>query len=164
MRESGNPQGRNGMKILVSACLLGEDCKYDGGNNFNEAVLALTAKHELVPVCPEVLGGLPIPRVPCEIVGELVVSREGENVDDQFRRGARKALEIALENDVDLAILQPRSPSCGVRQRYDGTFSGRKIPGSGIFAQLLHDRGIPATDLVQSEQDLLQFIERYKKP
>ncbi len=129
------------MKVLVSACLLGENCKYSGGNNRNERVLAFLRGHEAVPVCPEVLGGLPTPRTPAEIVAGVVTDRDGKNVDQKFRRGAALALELARREGAELAILQPKSPSCGARQVYDGTFSGRKINGRGVFAQLLLENG-----------------------
>ena len=134
------------MKILVSACLLGENCKYSGGNNENKAVLDYVKEHEIVPVCPEVLGGLPVPRMPAEIVDGIVRCRDGHLVDHEFRSGAAKALEIALNEGVDLAILQSRSPSCGVKAVYDGTFSGKIIPGEGVFAELLRKKGIRAID------------------
>lgn len=130
------------MKIAVSACLLGHNCKYNGSNNRNQAVLDYVAGHEVVPVCPEQLGGLPIPRVPAEIVDGVVVNAEGERVDAQFRRGARRALDVVQQAGADLAILQPRSPSCGVHQVYDGTFSSTLIDGEGIFAALLREHGI----------------------
>jgi uncharacterized protein YbbK (DUF523 family) len=129
------------VKVLVSACLLGENCKYSGGNNRNETVLAFLKDHEAVPVCPEVLGGLPAPRTPAEIVDGAVIARDGENVDQAFRRGAELALDIARRAGAELAVLQPRSPSCGVRQVYDGTFSGRRVPGMGVFARLLAENG-----------------------
>ena len=134
------------MKILVSACLLGENCKYSGGNNKNQAVLDFIKGHEIVPVCPEVMGGLSIPRMPAEIVKGVVCRRDGRSVDKEFRSGAAKALEIALNKKVDLAILQSRSPSCGVKAVYDGTFSGTIIPGGGVFAALLRENGIRAID------------------
>lgn len=134
------------MKILVSACLMGQNCKYNGGNNYSEKVMEFVTGHEVIAVCPESLGGLPIPRVPSEIKDGTVINREGVSVDREFREGAQKALKIALDNDVDLAILQSRSPSCGTKEVYDGTFSGTKIPGKGIFAQLLADAGIKAVD------------------
>ena len=134
------------MKILVSACLLGENCKYNGGNNRSEAILRFLEGHEVIGVCPEVLGGLPIPRIPSEILNGVVTNREGVSVDRNFRDGAARALEIALENRVDMAILQSRSPSCGVNEIYDGTFSGTKIPGHGVFAQMLIDAGIRVID------------------
>ena len=93
------------MKILVSACLLGENCKYSGGNNYNQAVCDFARGHQVVPVCPEVLGGLPTPRCPAEIVQGVVTNKEGINVDREFRAGAAKALAIAKENGVELAIL-----------------------------------------------------------
>ena len=130
------------MKILVSACLLGENCKYSGGNNYNQAVCDFARGHRVVLVCPEVLGGLPTPRCPAEIVQGVVTNKEGINVDREFRAGAAKALAIAKENGVELAILQSRSPSCGVKEIYDGTFSGTKIPGQGVFAKMLMDEGI----------------------
>lgn len=131
------------MRVLISACLLGENCKYSGGNNRNETVLAWLREqgHEAVPVCPEQLGGLPTPRTPAEIVNGVVTDRDGRNVDAEFRRGAALALEAARREGAALAILQPRSPSCGVKQVYDGTFSGRRVDGQGIFAQLLWENG-----------------------
>lgn len=132
------------MRVLVSACLLGENCKYSGGNNRNETVLAWLERRgaQAVPVCPEVLGGLPVPRTPAEIVDGIVTTRDGRSVDREFRRGAEMALETAKREGVELAVLQPRSPSCGVRQVYDGTFSGTKIDGQGVFARLLLDSGL----------------------
>ena len=132
------------MKVLVSACLLGENCKYSGGNNRDPRVADWLRDQgcEAVPVCPEVLGGLPVPRTPAEIVDGVVTTRDGVNVDAAFRRGAALALEIAEREGAELAILQPRSPSCGARQVYDGTFSGRKVPGMGVFAGLLRERGV----------------------
>lgn len=132
------------MKALVSACLLGENCKYSGGNNLDPRVAdwLREAGCEAVPVCPEVLGGLPVPRTPAEIVDGAVTAKDGRNVDAAFRRGAALALKIARREGAVLAVLQPRSPSCGVREVYDGTFSGRKVPGMGVFARLLVENGI----------------------
>lgn len=129
------------MKIMVSACLLGENCKYSGGNNRSEKVLEYIKGHEVFPVCPEVMGGLPTPRVPAEIVCGTVINKDGVNVDREYRMGAEAALEIAKRENIDLAILQPRSPSCGAREIYDGTFSGRRIPGQGVTAALLEKNG-----------------------
>ncbi|MBR5301559.1 MAG: DUF523 domain-containing protein [Clostridia bacterium] len=134
------------MKIMVSACLLGENCKYSGGNNRDERVLAFLEGHEVFPVCPEVMGGLPTPRPPAEIVGSEVINKEGISVDREYRLGAQMALEIAQKEKIDLAILQSRSPSCGVKQIYDGTFSGTKIPGSGILAGQLIRHGFAVLD------------------
>lgn len=135
------------MKILVSACLLGMNCRYDGGNNRNDKVVSLIEDNEVIPVCPECLGKLPTPRPPSEIVGGVVTNIEGVSVDRQFRTGAAEALRIALENNVDFAVLQSRSPSCGVKQIYDGTFSRTLKPGKGVFAQLLDENGIKAVDI-----------------
>ena len=134
------------MKIMVSACLLGENCKYSGGNNLRPELLRLLAGHTVIPVCPEILGGLPTPRIPAEIVNGTVINREGQSVDAAFRLGAEKALETALREKPDLIILQSRSPSCGVREVYDGTFSGKKIPGRGIFAELAVRAGFRVMD------------------
>lgn len=134
------------MKIMVSACLLGENVKYNGGNNKSEALLGLLESHTVIPVCPEVLGGLPVPRTPAEVVGGTVTNRNGESVDEAFRRGAQKALDIANREKPDLIILQSRSPSCGVKQIYDGTFSGTLIPGQGIFARMAEEAGFKVMD------------------
>lgn len=138
------------MKIMVSACLMGENCKYNGGNNFSEKVLNYVKGHEVISVCPEVMGGLPTPRVPAEIVNDVVTTKDGQNVDKEFRLGAEKALQIAQENQVDLVILQSRSPSCGSKQIYDGSFSGKKINGQGIFAKMLTENDFQVMD----EEDL----------
>lgn len=140
------------MKIAVSACLLGENCKYNGGNNFSEKVKDYVSGHEVISVCPEVLGGLPIPREPAEIVGGVVRHKDGSSVDQEFRNGARRALEIMLANEVELVILQSRSPSCGVDYVYDGTFSKRLIPGQGVFAALLKEHGIKTIDVADMQQ------------
>ena len=134
------------MVILVSACLLGENCKYNGGNNRNERVLRYVQGHEVIPVCPEVLGGLPCPRKPVEWVGECVLTRDGDDCTENFRLGVQKAMDIIGDKHIDLAILQSRSPTCGVKQIYDGTFSGVRIDGMGALARALHERGVPLTD------------------
>lgn len=134
------------MKILVSACLLGKNCKYNGGNNLNQGVLDFIEGHEVIGVCPEQLGGLSTPRLPAEMVEGIVTNKEGISVDNEFRKGAQEALAVALENKVDLAILQSRSPSCGVKEIYDGSFSGKKVKGQGVFARLLTKYGIKVLD------------------
>ena len=132
------------MRIAVSACLLGERCKYNGGSNEDERLVVALAGHDLVPVCPEVLGGLPVPRPRAEIRAGNVVNEHNESVDAAFRLGAERALaRIEAAGGVDLAVLQPRSPSCGVGRIYDGMFSGTLVPGNGVFAELLLARGIP---------------------
>lgn len=135
------------MKIAVSACLLGDNCKYNGGNNFSEKVAKFVQGHEVIPVCPEVMGGLPTPRESSEIVDGVVRHKDGTSVDEEFRRGAEIALKKVLENGVELVILQSRSPSCGVKEIYDGTFSGTLIPGQGVFAKLLTENGIEVIDV-----------------
>lgn len=132
------------MKILVSACLLGENCKYNGGNNYCKEVARFVKEHHVVTVCPEVLGGLSIPRKPAEIVDGIVRNEDGTSVDREFRTGAEVALQIAISQQVELAILQERSPSCGISSIYDGTFSGTLISGEGVFAALLRKNGIPS--------------------
>lgn len=134
------------MKIMVSACLLGDNVKYNGGNNRHEKVLEYIKGHEVVPVCPEMLGGLPVPRAPGEIQDGIVRNEDGTSVDYEYRTGAAKALEIAESERIDMAILQSRSPSCGVNQIYDGSFTGRKIKGMGVFARLLSEKGYKVVD------------------
>lgn len=130
------------MKVIVSACLLGENCKYNGSNNRCQKVIDFVKDHEVIPVCPEQMGGLSTPRLPAEITNGKVMNTEGVSVDAEFCKGAEAALEIALEKEATHAILQPRSPSCGCKQVYDGTFSKTLIPGKGVFAQMLADHGI----------------------
>jgi len=135
------------MKIFVSACLLGENCKYNGGNNYSEAVIEYIKGHEVISMCPEVEGGLSIPRCPAEIVNGIVTTKEGVSVDNEFRRGAEKILDVVLENNVEVAILQSRSPSCGIGRIYDGTFSKTLTDGNGVLAKLLLDNGIRVIDV-----------------
>ena len=135
------------MKIMVSACLAGENCKYNGGNNRSEKVLKMMAENEVLTVCPEQMGGLSTPRVPAEIRDGVVTAKDGRNVDAQFRAGAAKCLEIAKREQPDLIVLQSRSPSCGVKQRYDGTFSGKLVDRAGVTAQLLMDNGFRCIDV-----------------
>ena len=132
---------------MVSACLLGENCKYNGGNNKNSELLHLLSGNTVIPVCPEVLGGLPTPRIPAEIAGGSVIDRKGISVDAAFRKGAETALEIAEKEKPVLIILQSRSPSCGVKEIYDGSFSGRLIPGQGIFAEMAQKAGFHIKDV-----------------
>lgn len=129
-------------KIIVSACLLGENCKYNGGNNKNEEVIALGDDYELIPVCPECFGGLPIPRVPSEIRDGKAYSKDGKDLTEAFLSGAEQTLYIAKEVNAPCAVLKENSPSCGFGKIYDGTFSGNKIQGNGITAQLLYDNEI----------------------
>lgn len=137
------------MKIAVSACLLGENCKYNGGNNFNEKLARFLEGHEVVGVCPEVFGGLPTPRPTSEIVDGVVRHKDGTSVDKEFRKGAEESLRIVKDMGAELVILQSRSPSCGVGTIYDGTFSKTLIPGDGVFVKLLKENGIRVMDISQ---------------
>lgn len=132
------------MRVLVSACLLGRNCKYSGGNNRNERVLAFLRDKECVPVCPEVEAGLPVPRPPVEIRAGRVVTKDGRDMDEIYRRGATRVLSRI--GKVDLAILKSGSPTCGVHDIYDGTFSGKKIKGQGVLAEALVRAGVPVVD------------------
>ena len=135
------------MKIAVSACLLGENCKYNGGNNYSKKVADFIKGHQVIGVCPELSGGLPVPREPAEIVDGVVRTKDGASVDEAFRLGAEAAMKIIEENDIELVILQSRSPSCGTKTIYDGTFSGKLITGKGVFAQMLAERNFKTVDV-----------------
>ena len=142
-------------RILISACLVGDNVKYDGGNNKNPLIEKLLEKYELVPFCPEVEGGLPTPRHPSEQRGEQVVNDIDEDVTDEFNRGADLALNICLYLKIKKAILKERSPSCGVHSIYDGTFSHKVIPGSGVTATLLKRKGIE----VYNEDEIPELLD-----
>jgi uncharacterized protein YbbK (DUF523 family) len=135
---------------IVSACLCGINCKYSGGNNFNPKLYKEMIDGKLLPVCPEVLGGLQTPRSPCEIKDGRVYTKDGQDVTSNFKCGARRTLDIALAVGAGRAILKQRSPSCGCGKIYDGSFSGRVIDGNGITAGLLLAEGIE----VLSEEDI----------
>jgi len=128
--------------ILVSACLLGEPCRYDGKSKPCERVIALKDTYNLIPICPEVMGGLPTPRVPSEICGEHVLMKDGRDVTENYNRGALTALEIARKNACTVAILKEKSPSCGSGLIHNGLFDGGIVEGDGITAQLLKSEGI----------------------
>ena len=130
------------MRILVSACLLGCPCRYDGASKPHPAVLALAERHALVPVCPEQLGGLPTPRPPAERRGDRVVTQHSD-VTEQYRRGAEETLKLCKLLGCEAAVLKERSPSCGRGTVYDGTFTGTLTPGDGVTAELLAAHGIP---------------------
>ena len=129
-------------RLLISACLLGRNCKYSGGNNYHPLTEALRDRYELVPVCPECMGGLPIPHDPAERVGDKVISRTGTDVTAPFKKGAELALRRARQTGAKLALLKERSPSCGCGAIYDGTFTGTVVPGSGVAAELLAKNGV----------------------
>lgn len=137
------------MNILVSACLLGVNCKYDGKNNLREEVKELANVHNLIPFCPEVYGGLPTPRIPSERQGDIVINAEGQDVTEYFNKGAQEALKLAKDFDCMYAIFKAKSPSCGCNKIYDGTFSKTLKDGDGVTAELLKKHGI--TVLTETE-------------
>ena len=147
-------------KILISACLLGENVKYDGGNNRLHVNILEQWKEQgvLVPLCPEVLGGLSVPRSVCEVIKgtRQVITQNGEDVSEAFSRGAKEALRIAQDEGVVMAILKARSPSCGKDVIYDGTFSHTKVNDSGITCKLLQEEGIPVFN--EEELDKAQLF------
>ena len=135
------------MKVMVSACLLGRNCKYNGGNNLSEKTVEFVRNREIIEVCPEVLAGLGIPRIPIEIVNGELRDRDGVSKDAVLREAIAKILNQIKGEDIECAILKSRSPTCGVRQVYDGTFSGVLRDGAGLFAQALMDAGIRVVDV-----------------
>ena len=134
------------MKIVVSACLLGANCKYNGGNNFSPAVAEFVKGREVIPVCPEMLAGLGVPREPIEIVNGVPRRKDGTSVDTELRKAVEAILEELEDESIECAILKSRSPTCGVKQVYDGTFSGTLVDGMGVLAQALRDRGYKVID------------------
>lgn len=128
--------------ILVSACLLGICCKYNGGCNKNERVIKLTEEHTLIPVCPEQLGGLSTPRCPSERCGDKVINKLGEDVTEFYKKGAEETLKLARIFNCEKAVLKEKSPSCGMGYIYDGAFSGTLTEGMGVTAELLKESGI----------------------
>ena len=147
--------------ILVSACLLGQLVRYKGDGCAQQILLAPEVRAHLVPVCPEVAGGLPAPRPPAEIQGvgggvgvwncsALVINNVGQDVSDEYKKGALIALAYTKTHNITAAILKERSPSCGTHAIYDGSFSGRKISGQGVAAAVLADAGVP----LYSEEEL----------
>ncbi|MCI8290814.1 MAG: DUF523 domain-containing protein [Clostridia bacterium] len=134
---------RNGKeRILVSACLLGVNCKYDGGNNGSNEIDEFLKDYEVIPICPEIMGGLPTPRVASQRVGDKVLTKDGRDVTEQYVKGAKESLFLAKKYDVKKALLKLRSPSCGYGQIYDGTFSHNLTNGNGVTAELLKKNGI----------------------
>lgn len=129
-------------KILISACLIGLNCKYNGGNNENSKLVELMKEKDLVPICPEQLGGLKTPRVSAERKQEKVITKEGVDVTKEYQKGAEEALKLAKKLNIKKAILKSRSPSCGIDEIYDGTFSHNLVKGDGVTAQLLKKNGI----------------------
>jgi len=142
------------MRILVSACLAGLNTRYDGGHCLSPELAGLASRHTLVPVCPEQLGGLPTPRPPCEIVSGRVQDASGRDRTSAFEQGADQALAICKLSGCGAAILKARSPSCGKGLVYDGSFSGKLVPGNGVLAEKLLREGIPV--YTETELDNLQ--------
>lgn len=128
--------------VAVSKCLLGINCKYNGGSNYNEKLMNYLKDKDFLAICPEVSGGLSTPRISCEIVGERIINKEGKDCTKEYYCGAEKALKLCKACGVTEAILQTRSPSCGSGIIYDGTFTGNKVKGDGITAKLLKENGI----------------------
>lgn len=133
------------MRILVSACLMGLCCRYDRTGKLKESIGSLMGEHELIPVCPEIFGGLPTPRTPAERRGDQVITKDGRDVTDAYRQGALETLKLARLYGCRRAILKERSPSCGSGQIYDGTFTGKLVLGDGVTAELLKKNGITVT-------------------
>lgn len=129
------------VKILVSSCLLGDNCKYNGKNNYCDIESKLDG-YEIIKFCPEVEGGLCIPRTPAEIINNKVIDKSGKDVTSNFELGATKCLDICIKNNITKAILKEKSPSCGVKFIYDGSFNGNLIEGCGITTKLLKDNNI----------------------
>ncbi|AAL93717.1 DUF523 domain-containing protein [Fusobacterium nucleatum] len=146
------------IKVLISACLLGDNVKYSGGNNLTLELVILLEKYnvDIVKVCPECFAGLPIPRVPSEIKETKVFSKDGRDITEEFLSGAEKTFKIAKENQIDFAILKERSPSCGSSYIYDGSFSGKVIQGQGLTVRKLNEENI----VIFSEENL-EEIEKY---
>lgn len=148
------------MNVLVSACLMGFGCRYDGGARRLSCLDALGERHVLIPVCPEVMGGLPTPRPPSEIRDGRVITRDGRDVTQAFLRGAQEAARLAQACDCGCALLKERSPSCGLGQVYDGTFTGTLTDGDGLCARLLVGRGLRVIGESQAEELLASREEK----
>lgn len=147
------------MKYLVSACLLGENCKYSGGNNRNDTLIAYLQDKEYVSVCPEVLGGLPTPRACAEIVEDKVMNTDGEDVTAYFDKGAAIACDIAKAENIDIAITQPRSPSCGKGKIYSGQFNSSLVDGNGVFVSMMVNNGY----IVMTCDEFIQKVVQKEK-
>ena len=154
--------------ILVSACLAGTKCRYNDQHCANNIIVELKNKGKVLEVCPEVLSGFPIPRVPCEILGgtgadvlrgqAVVINNLGEDITQEIIKGCNQVLEKAKANNIKLAVMKSKSACCGVGQIYDGTFSGNLISGDGVFTALLKQHAIKT---LSSEQ--FSFVEQLKK-
>lgn len=143
-------------KILVSACLMGKNCRYDGKNSLKNEILQLQKEFILIPICPEVDGGMSTPRLPSERKGNQVVNQIGEDNTFYFHDGAKHALEIAKKEHIRYAILKSKSPSCGKNKIYDGTFSSKLTDGDGVLVEYLKKEGIKILD----EHDFMEILKR----
>ncbi len=143
--------------VLISACLYGEKCRYDGRDNLISELDRIKRNCNLFPVCPEVMGGLTTPRNPSEIVGDKVVMNDGKDVTAEYVKGAKIALRTALENGCEIALLKAKSPSCGVGMIYDGTFSRTLTDGDGITVRLLKKNGIKVFNETEASE-LIQYL------
>ena len=151
------------MRILVSACLLGISCRYDGKSKPHPAVLALQGQHQLIPVCGEIFGGLPTPRIPAERVGDRVLTEDGRDVTQEYHRGAEEVLALARRLNCKVALLKERSPSCGTGEIYDGSFTRTLTAGDGVTAELLRASGI-AVFGESRLADLAEYLNREESP
>lgn len=135
-------------KILVSSCLLGLNCKYNGGNNYSKEIDEFLKDYDVIPICPEIMGGLSTPRVPSEKIGDKVITKDGRDVTEQYKKGAEETLFLAQKYHVKKALLKLKSPSCGTGKIYDGTFSRTLIDGDGVTAELLKNNGIEIIGII----------------
>ena len=145
-------------KVLISACLIGENCRYDGTNKLQKELLKLAKYYDLIPICPEVSGGLKTPRHPSEIKDGKVINQKGRDVTDQYHDGAYWALSIIRLYHIRLAIMKEDSPSCGVHHIYDGSFTGKKIDGQGITTRRLVENRVKVINETEA-LELLKSLE-----
>jgi len=144
------------MKILVSACILGENCKYNGKSNGNQLAISLLKGKEVISICPEVLAGMKIPRPCAEIINGIVTDENGNNVHAEYTHAVEVALSQIEKEKIEFAVLQSRSPTCGVNQIYDGSFSGNLTTGMGLFARALKQKGYKVIDVET-------FVDKFDK-
>lgn len=147
------------MRILVSSCILGCNCKYNGGNNYNKNAVDFLHEHDVIEICPEMLAGMGSPRACVEIVNGIVMDQNARNVDVEYRYAVKLALLKIKEYDIDFAILQSRSPTCGVNMLYDGSFTGTLKEGRGLFAQALIDNGYKVFDVENFKNEALDLLD-----
>lgn len=141
-------------KVLISQCLIGENVRYDGGNCLVTQLNELKEKYDLVPVCPELLAGLGVPREPIERVGDEIITKSGVEITSSFIPVFETIEKMIEENKIEMAIMKENSPSCGVHKVYDGSFSGVKIDGSGLISEKLRSLGLK----VYSDQEILLLL------